>query len=565
MSGEPDLWCTYAAVRTLAWLGRTDEMTGPRETAAYLAGHRNADGGYAWSRGMLSDAWATFYCTQGLRDMGRQVSHLDVTAQWVERTWSGAAYAMLPGQGPDVWATHFSTRTAVELCGGSLPDGGRLLDWLAELQCADGGLSWTPEDARRGNADVRACYYGVMAWRAAVRAGVAGGPPWDVEALVLWLSDRQDDQGGFRFSPQAEVPCLWATYRAVGALDALGQAPRDPQGCRDWVMRLRGPSGAFVRWAGYDVEDVWASFCAVGTLKALNVPLDAVSDAVVARIAQLSCPQGGYTYREPRAAADALSTSAAVLSADPGQVDPGAVRWLEGCQLPNEGGVMYMPGRGSEIRCTLWALAAGAFADDPSARTRIADWLAFLQNPDGGFGYWEGRGSDMVSTTAALETTALLGTGHAVVDTAAATAFLDSCRRLDAEPHAYGNVPGAAPTLRAGLQAGRALGLLGHEVTEAIDALLTRHRVRSGGFANEGNRVPDLLSTYEAVLAADRASLPVDIPHLRAFLGRVRSAAGTAWSPLAPGSGGPLADCLGTLLARRADDPGVTLPALALS
>lgn len=77
----------------------------------------------------------------------------------------------------------------------------------------------------------------------------------------------------------------------------------------------RGPSGAFVRWDGYDVEDVWASFCAVGTLKALGAPLAPVADAVTARIAELGCPGGGYTYREPRVAADALSTAAAVLSA----------------------------------------------------------------------------------------------------------------------------------------------------------------------------------------------------------------------------------------------------------
>ncbi|KNB50247.1 prenyltransferase/squalene oxidase repeat-containing protein [Streptomyces caatingaensis] len=567
VTGEPDLWCTYAAVRTLAWLDRTDDLAEPDLTAAYLAGRRNADGGYAWSRGMLSDAWATFYCTQALRDMGRPVTGLEATAGWLRRTWSGDAYAMLPGQGPDVWATHFSVRTAVELCGTPLHDGGRLVRWLAALQGPDGGLGWTPEDARRGNADVRACYYGVMAWRAAVRAGAAATPPWNVPALVAWLRDRQGAEGGFRFSPAAEVPCMWATYRAVGALEALGHAPRDAEACRAWTMRLRGPSGAFVRWEGYDVEDVWASFCAVGTLRALGAPLAPVADAVAARIAAFGCPQGGFTYREPRAAADALSTSAAVLKAVPGQADPGLVRWLEGCQLPNEGGVMYMPGRGSEVRCTLWALAAGAFTGDASARARIVRWLASLQNPDGGFGYWEGRGSDMVSTAAALEIVTLLGaTVGEVVDAGAATAFLDSCRRPDENGLAHGNVPGATATLRAGLQAHRALRLLGRDTSGATASLLARHRVRGGGFANEGNRVPDLLSSYEAVLAADRAGLPVDTGHTAAFLARVGTPeGGTAWSPLAPGSGGPLADCLGTLLARRLDEPKAALPALALS
>lgn len=572
--GEPDLWCTYAAVRTLAWLDRTDSVTDPDGTAAYLAGRRNADGGYAWSRGMLSDAWATFYCTQGLRDLGRPVPGLDATARWLDSTWSGEAYAMLPGQAPDVWATHFSARSAAELCGGPVPDRDRLPDWLSRLQCAEGGLSWSPEDARRGKADVRACYYGVMAWRAATGRAAEPAPPWDVPALIGWLRDRQGASGGFHFAPAADLPCLWATYRAVGALQALGETPRDPDACRDWVMGLRGPSGAFVRWAGYDVEDVWASFCAVGTLKALGAPLAPVADAVTSRISELGCAGGGYTYREPPAAADALSTAAAALSAGPESPRPEQVRWLEGCQLPNEGGVMYMPGRGSEVRCTLWALAAGAFTEAPAARRRIAGWLAELQNADGGFGYWEGRGSDMVSTAAAVETAALLGGPDGLgLDLAGVLSFVGSCRVPHGEPYAYGNVPGGEPGLRPALQAQRVRMFLGPgpgltapgEPGEAVGTLLARHRVRGGGYANEGHRVPDLLSTYEAVLAADRAGLTLDTAHLRAFTDRVRGAEGTAWSPLAPGSGGPLADCLGTLLARRlAADPGV-LPALALS
>ncbi|MCX3288113.1 terpene cyclase/mutase family protein [Streptomyces sp. NEAU-H22] len=591
--GEPDLWCTYAAVRTLAWLDRAGSVTDADGTAAYLTGRRNADGGYAWSRGMLSDAWATFYCTQGLRDLDRPVPGLDATSRWLDSTWSGDAYAMLPGQAPDVWATHFSARSAAELCGGRVPGPDRLLDWLSRLQCAEGGLSWSPEDARRGKADVRACYYGVMAWRAATGQTSGAAPPWDVRALVDWLRTRQAAGGGFHFAPAAQVPCLWATYRAVGALRALGETPRDPDACQDWIMGLRGPTGAFVRWEGYDVEDVWASFCAVGTLKALGAPLAPVADAVTARISELACAGGGYTYREPPVAADALSTAAAVLSADPGFPRPEGVRWLEGCQLPNEGGVMYMPGRGSEVRCTLWALSAGAFAEDPAARRRIAGWLAELQNADGGFGYWEGRGSDMVSTAAAVETAALLGGPDGLgLDLAGVLAFVDSCRvspdshdahdshdaRLSGvpdgargEPYAHGNVPGGEPGLRPALQAQRVRMLLGPgfaepaEVSEAVRVLLARHRVRGGGYAGEGHRVPDLLSTYEAVLAADRAGLGLDTAHLRAFTDRVRDAGGTAWSPLAPGSGGPLADCLGTLLARRLTaGPGV-LPALALS
>lgn len=584
-TGEPDLWCTYAAVRTLVWLDRTGTMAQPEATAAYVAGRRNADGGYAWSRGMLSDAWATFYCTEALGDLGQPLPRPEITGEWLASTWTGDAYAMLPGQTPDVWATHFSARTSAALTGSPAPAPQQLGAWLGVLQCADGGLSWSPDDARRGKSDARACYYGVMAWRAAAQ-DTRQAPPWDLEALTAWLRARQDASGGFRFSADADVPCMWATYRAVGALAALGAGPREPAACVDWVLRQRGPSGAFVRWQGYDVEDVWASFCAIGTLTALGAPTEDVADAVATRIEQLRCAQGGYTYREPEAAADALTTAAAVLTGHDPQGDQERVRWLEGCQLPNEGGVMYMPGRGSEIRCTLWALAAGAFADDPAARAEIADWLGRLQNPDGGFGYWEGRGSDMVSTTAALECAVLVGGRRGlrdILDTGSAASFLSSCRRLDEGPAAHGNVPGATATLRAGLQAQRGIALLGEygqdsqnssdsqdgehgqDTARTVATLLERHRVRGGGFANEGHRMPDLLSTYEAVLAADRVGLAVDTGHIEPFLHRTRDATGTAWTPMAPGSGGPLANCLGTLLARRVDAGDAALPPLALS
>jgi prenyltransferase beta subunit len=105
-TGEPDLWCTYAAVRTLAWLGRTDEAADAEATARYLRSRRNSDGGYAWSVGMPSDAWATFYCTQALTDLGHELPEPGGTARWLSGTWTpdgtGAAYAMTPGQAPDV-------------------------------------------------------------------------------------------------------------------------------------------------------------------------------------------------------------------------------------------------------------------------------------------------------------------------------------------------------------------------------------------------------------------------------------------------------------------------------
>jgi prenyltransferase beta subunit len=577
-SGRPDLWCTYAAVRTLTWLGRPDGFVDAERTARYLSSRHNGDGGYAWSRGMASDAWATYYCTQGLADLlrcgvdGAAPGGVERTTRWLRTTWSGDAFAMMPGQAPDVWATFFSTRTAVETCDdGAAIDGERLLKWLSGLQTADGGLAWTPEHAARGEADARACFYGVLAWRALTRTGDHPAP-WDVDRLVGWLRAQQTPQGGFRFSPDAEVPCMWATYRATVALDALGTGPADAGACVAWIERLRGDTGAFVRWEGYPVEDVWASFCAIGSLRALRVPTGAHADAVAARMRQLACAEGGYTYREPALAADALSTSATLLSdlalgADP--AGPGVEtrrRWLRGCLLPNEGGVMYMPARGSEVRCTLWALEAGALHGAGHLAGRIVPWLRGLQNPDGGFGYWEGRGSDVVSTVAAAEIGRILGDGHgSPLEPAALLRFLESCR-ASGTPWQAGNVPGGEPTLRATLQALRARHLLGAADTRAVAAALERHRVSGGGWANTGNRIPDLLSTYEAVLTATRHGIGVDREPVRRFCDRVIQEGGTAWTPLAPADGRDLlAECVGGLLRRWVTGDLAALPALTIS
>ncbi|WP_213454383.1 prenyltransferase/squalene oxidase repeat-containing protein [Rhizomonospora bruguierae] len=545
VTGEPDLWCTYAAVRTLSWLDRAGRTPGLESTSEFIRGRRNPDGGYAWSRGMPSDAWATFYCTSTLADLHQPLPDLAGTARWLDSSWSGDAYAMTPGQQPEVWATHFATRTMVEVCAADVPDADRLLSWLGALQTRDGGLTWTPEHAVAGDADVRAAYYGLAAWRA-LHSRHPVPPPWNVAALLRWLRARQSPTGAFRFDADADTDCMWATYRAVAALGLLGARPAiDPTG---WITARRLPGGGFTRWSGYPVADVWASFCAVGALRWIGELPPGTADAVERRIAELSCAGGGFTYREPALAADALTVAATVLASD-GRDAAGLRRWLEHCRLPNEGGIMYMPGRGAEIRCTLWALAAGAFAGDPATGAAIGEWLTRLHNPDGGFGCWHGRGSDLVSTAAAVGVAELTGTR--MVDAGRVAAYVGG------EPPSDG--------LRPGLQTARILAWAGHREPRRVSALLDAHRVSGGGWAARGNRMPDLLSTYEAVLTADRFGIAVDAAPLAAFLARTACGDAVAWSPLAPAGTDPLARCLHRLLRRRVADPAFRPPVLVLS
>lgn len=558
-NGQPDLWCTYAAIRSLAWVERLDSVDTPA-LHSYIQSRRNRDGGFAWSKGMPSDAWATFYCTETLKDLGIAIDHGDQTADWLQTLFDGDAYAMCPGQTADVWATHYAVRTLIEVCQGQVADAPALYAWLEGLQCSNGGLSWSADFAQRNLADTRACFYGVMAARVLAQQGLPA-PRWDLPQLIAWLQAQQVESGGFRFSEAAEQPCLWATYRATASLAALHAQPLARHACIAWIDALRRPSGAFVRWQGYDGEDVWAAFCAVGSLKALGEPVAHLADDIARFIATLALPQGGYTYRQVDSAADVLTTAAAVLGEQLSAAQrAAALHWIEGCQMPNEPGLMYMPGRGAEVRCTNWGLAAGAFAGQPAARKAVGHWLASLQNPDGGFGFWEGRGSDLVSTASAVAILQQLG-NNAGVDLVALEAFVASC----AQQGGHAAYPRGQASLRASLQALICLHHVGWDVREQANELLVAHKVRQGGFANLGQRIPDLLSTYQAVAFGAAQGLPVDRVHLQFFLDKVRSGQGHAWSPLYLEGHDALSDCLGRLLQAFAEGRRQHLPNLQLS
>ncbi|MGC4814783.1 prenyltransferase/squalene oxidase repeat-containing protein [Micromonospora sp. DT228] len=550
--GGADLWCTYAAVRTLTWLGRRPRNVDACVTA--LMSCQNNDGGFAWQRGLPSDIWATYYCTQALHDLGAAVPRRDELTHWLATLQHHTGgFAMMPGQNPDVWATYYALRTTREILGVEPGDRETLRTWLAGLQHADGGLGWYPGATE---PDVRACYYGAMAWRAAFGATAA---PWTSE-LVSWINKRQAPSGGFRFFARSAAPCLWATFRAVRALDALGVRPDRTQDCVDWIATRARPEG-YTRWDDYLTADVWAAFSAVGALQTLRAPVPS-ADSVAGFLDRCELPEGGFTYREVATAGDSLATAAALLieSARNGADAAGDsyADWLVGAHLPYEGGVMYMPGRGAEVRCTLWAVSAlrAAGRKLPEAE-RIVNWCRRIQNSDGGFGYWEGRGSDMVATASAVEALTEIGSPVEVLDTGQLRAFVASC----AMSQGYRHTPDGPATCAATAQAARILGLLGdYEAAARAAGQLDGFASRLGGYASGPRGLPDLVSTYQAVLAQQALGRPVDNEGLSRFLAKIRTVPeGFAWGPLSRQSGGVLATALGTRLAGEAPLPRLNL------
>jgi prenyltransferase beta subunit len=571
-----DLWCTYAATRALTWL--SESPSDKHSCAEYMLECQNNDGGFAWQKGMRSDVWATYYCTQVLMDLGYSIASLPQLAEWLQKLVTPeGGFSMTPGQPADIWATYYTVRTFHEVLRQEPPMANRVRQWLAATQQSTGGLGWSAAECP---ADTRACYYGAISWQCLGSAWPEGGE-WNREALVAWLRDRQTEEGGFVFDETQKQPCLWATFRATRALAALGSEPRDKAKCIDWILSRKLPGSGFSRWDSYLVADVWACFCAVGALDALKILETALKEQSRAEVVKFlqSCqlPNAGFTYREPENAGDSLATSALCIlkalagnkgiDADKEQIARFA--WLRRAHMPYEGGVMYMPGRGAEVRCTLWSLAALNFVGEPPLdRTRLYRWFTELQNPDGGFGYWHGRGSDLVATVSALESLQYLGLkGDRQVNLAASGQFLLQCE----DPMGMKFVPDGEVTLSTTCQGIRGLLAVGlEEKARELATLIPKYASKLGGYAAKlSGALPDLLSTYQAVLTLQALKSDWDINGLSRFLSKVRQpAGGYAWSPLSRSQAGPLATCLGELLqqAVEAKQSGTafTLPKLNL-
>ena len=219
---------------------------------------------------------------------------------------------------------------------------------------------------------------------------------------------------------------------------------------------------------------------------------------------------------------------------------------------------MYMPGRGAEVRCTLWAVEALRSVGERLDEARLRRWVTALQNPDGGFGYWLGRGSDLVSTASAVELADRLTGGDpgAVLDARRAIGFVTSCR----DGSLVRANPAGEVTATATAQAARVLGLLGeHAAARGPRAELAGFARAIGGYGATTRALPDLATTYQVALtgAADREAV-------RGLLARIDLGGRFAWTPLSRQPAGPLADCLGASLTRWVADPEFPLPRLNL-
>lgn len=547
-----DMFPTMAAAKTAHALGAT--LADRDGILRAIARRRSPAGGVGAQPGQPSDAWTTCYAIDSLWHAGLPIPSWlpDFLLSLHE---DGGGFAMAPGQRPETWSTAFSI-IGLAQSGVPIPAPDASLAWFAAVLLATGGFTWSPEWVDRGRPDVRATAF-------VIRALAAAGLLREFTAIVNldptvdFLRAAQAADGAFRLDNR-HPPCLWGTGEAVLTLQTLGSTPRDPDACLSFVAGMRGSDGGYRRGPDYpEVSDVWATMHGVRVRLALgDVPGDIERTSLMVFIESCAVPGGAFTYRPPDQASDVLTTSAAALAGDAGE---GALRFLAACRMPGEGGVAYMPARGSEARATLWTMTAQTRAGRLAGEDGLAAWAHAAQNPDGGFGPWEGRASNAVSTNSVVEALVLAGYDLAdVIDVAAAGTWITTAMAS----HPVGSPAADLVALSALLCAGRALGVVLD--TRPVRAALATHR-RGAAWCRTSAAVPDLLTTYVALTAHQTlGDLERVLPAAAAWVRRLPSdAAGTAWSELTNAGAGPLPTALAVLIVAAADR-GERLPNLTL-
>lgn len=553
-SKSADLFPTMASFRTLAALGSIPSADAIRGLQRAIRSRRAAVGGVGAQPGQPPDVWSTAYAIDALWFSHATIP--DWLFDFVRCMYVGGGFSMAEGQEAETWSTAFALVALSRSSEPRLPDPRATLEWLHASMVRSGGFTWSPAWASRGRADVRATAFVV---RALNETGLLGEfrSMADLEPTTNFLLGSQDPAGGFSLDSR-HPPCLWGAGEAVAALSVLDASPLDAQACVDFVRAMRRPDGGYRRGLDYpDASDAWATMHAVLIEEALSAGLGPTDKAATVEFVEsCSVPGGGSTYRPPTLASDVLVTSAAVIC---GAADQDAIDFLRNCRMPGERGVAYMPARGSEARSANWAVTALDISGSLTDPDGIGEWARQAQNPDGGFGPWEGRASNAVSTCSVVAALSLaLDDPASAIDVGAVAGWLK--RVLAAQP--VGDPDADLVELSALTCAARTIGV--SLDTRPIRAALAIRR-RGKAWTRNRSSMPELLATYSALTAHQAlGDLELVIHDAAAWTRSLPADSdGTAWSALGSGGAGPLPSALAALILA-ASEHGVRLPNLTL-
>ena len=168
----------------------------------------------------------------------------------------------------------------------------------------------------------------------------------------------------------------------------------------------------------------------------------------------------------------------------------------------------------------------------------------------------------MTATISVLESMQLLNVSLAEIEHDRVVHFLQSCstdQGIKYSPH--GDI-----TLSTTCQGIRGFWLLGMpDNGQKYLPIISAHASRIGGYAAQPGGVPDLLSTYQAILTQQTLGLAWESDSVRRFLNKVRQTTGWySWTPLSREDAGPLATCLGLLLDQAIQTDQLQSPAKLL-
>lgn len=546
-----DLFATHSVTTTLNGIG--ERPASALVTARALL-QRATPNGMGETLGAPPDGWSTTYGAGTLDNLGFVAPR--TWATFLASLERDGGYSMFPSGAPDSWATGFVARS-LALLAPSKVNKAALAGWIGSAQAADGGITWTPEDARSGVGDVRATGFALDALRELDAVPLLAGYA-DIAALVGFVVGRQSGDGGFSLNACSQ-PCMWGTGEAVAVLDALGIPISNKDAVVAFVMTYYDESvGGFRRGPEYDTRaDVWATRQAVRVLRIVAPErLEMLASAISAFFNTCELPTGGYTYTTVRYAGDVLSSAAAVLA---GHGTDQTAHWITKSVMPGGDGFAFMPGRGAEARTSQWATAALDAANVSYDPELLLTWATRAQNRDGGFGRWAGRASEPMSTTAVIATLTRAGVLGRLPQFDRLTQWVsEAVSRFDATK--TNDARTAASLVRAAVAV---------TVTSADDIdLAPCVRVLDGleidgGFRRTARAVPDILTTYAALVARQALGDGTGLARARNWVNHLGvDAEGVAWSPAGSGGGGLLATALATLITNTAE--GVLLPDLSL-
>jgi len=547
-----DLFCTVSAVEGYRALSRSAGCHTARTVRAVRA-LGSGIGALGSNRGQPPDAWSTAYGTLTLTALGQPIP-----AGWINFLTSLAGhdggFAMSPGNAAEIWASGLALQALAQAGALNDVDLHSVARWFASCQTPAGGLTWSPDAAGQTSGDVRATAFALTALQSASAMRLFASEA-DVDLLAHWLRSLQDNSGGFRLD-EHHRPCLWGTGEALAALQVLGARPHNPRSCRRFVEEhIDLQAGGFVRATMFPQRsDVWANRQGIRSLGLLGASVPGqLADSVTAFLDRCALSAGGYTYRPVEDAPDALTTAAAVLAGDN---SPSTLDVLAASVMPDEGGYAYMPARGAEARATQWtvtALRASGRAFDVGG---LARWAGRMQNPDGGFGAWIGRGSDDTSTCAVVHT---VGGQLQIGLDFAALRHRTAVRLADVLAGATTDVVKLSVLCRTAVAL--SMSIDGHRVMHILDA----HGI-DGGWRRSERSAPDLATTYAVLLAHQALGRLGDrVAAAARWTNRLaRGEDGVAWSALARVPAGPVPSALASLISATAEDPCCQLPDLCL-